>query len=357
MKTTSIQITIGIDLGDKKHAICVLDSRNEIIEERSITNDIESLRRLSKKHPGALIVFEVGTHSPWTDRAFRSWGHEVIIANPRKVRAIYQNDRKCDRRDAMMLAKLANFDRAMLYPVQHQSEQAQRDILRIKMRDSLVRRRVDLISTVRCTLKSMGVTTKCVNTNYFARHLRRDLAGKHDDLLELLKPILDSITELTHQIQTLDRDIQQLAAERYPETGRLSQITGVGVITSLTFLLVVGDPERFLTPRDIGAYLGLVPKRDQSGDLDKEMRISKAGHSYLRQLLVGSAQYILGPFGPDCDLRARGLELIARGGKRAKKKAVVATARKLSVVMLTLLREKTDYDACRNKRETKAAPA
>lgn len=357
MTTKSTTITIGIDLGDKKHAICALDARNEIIEERSITNDIESLRRLSKKHPGALIVFEVGTHSPWTSRAFRDWGHEVVIANPRKVRAIYQSDRKCDKRDAMMLAKLANFDRSMLYPIEHQSEQAQRDILQIKMRDSLVRRRVDLISTVRSTLKSLGVTSKCCNTNYFTRHLRRDLEGKHDELLQLLKPILDVISELTAQIKTLDKEIETMATERYPETERLSQITGVGVITSLTFVLVAGDPERFLKPRDIGAYLGMVPKRDQSGDLDKELRISKAGHSYMRQLLVGSAQYILGPFGPECDLRAQGLKLIARGGKRAKKKAVIATARKLSVVMLTLLREKSDYEACRKQRTQQATPA
>jgi transposase len=218
---------------------------------------------------------------------------------------------------------------------------------------------VDLISTVRCTLKSMGVTSKCVNTNYFTRHLRRDLAGTQDELLEMLKPILDVISELTAQIQTLDREIQQMANESYPETTRLSQITGVGALTALTFVLVVGDPQRFLKPRDVGAYLGMVPKRDQSGDLDKEMRISKAGNKYLRQLLVGSAQYILGSFGPDCDLRTQGLKLVARGGKRAKKKAVVATARKLSVVMLTLLRDNSNYDACRSQpdKETVRVPA
>ena len=111
----------------------------------------------------------------------------------------------------------------------------------------------------------------------------------------------------------------------------------------------MGDPERFEKARDIGAYLGLVPKRDQSGDLDRELRISKAGDKLLRRLLVGAAQYIIGPFGPECDLRSKGLRLIERGGQRAKKKAVVAVARTLAVVMLALWQKNENYERVRTK--------
>jgi transposase len=128
------------------------------------------------------------------------------------------------------------------------------------------------------------------------------------------------------------------AQQSYRMMHPLNQPQGeqVGPITSLCFVLSIGDPKRFAKRRDVGAYLGLVPKRDQSGGLDKQLRISKTGNAYLRRLLVGAAQYILGPFGPDSDLRRHGLELAKRGAQGAKKKAVVAVARKLSILMLAL---------------------
>lgn len=319
----------------------------ERVDERTITNHRESLRRLSQKYPGSLIALEVGCHSPWITRFLQDLGHEVLVANPRKLRAIFENDRKCDLYDARMLAKLARFDPSMLHPIEHQSEQAQRDLLQIKLRDSLVRRRVDLISSVRGVLKSLGLRLKLSNTNYFARHARKQMSGEHEESLALIEPMLSSIEAITDQIKLLDREIEALAESRYPETNRLREITGVGAITALTFVLVVGDVERFASPRDIGPYLGLVPRRDQSGDVDKEMSISRKGNTYLRCLLVGSAQYILGPFGPDCDLKQRGVRLAERGGRRAKKKAVVATARKLAVVMLSLLKNGGEYEISR----------
>lgn len=342
------EVIVGIDLGDLKHVISALDRvTSKIIEERTITNHLESLRRLSQKFSGALIALEVGAHSPWITRFFQGLGHEVLVANPRKLRAIYQNDRKCDLYDARMLAKLAAFDPAMLHPIKHQSEQAQRDLLQIKLRDSLVRRRVDLIASVRGVFKSLGLRLKLSNTNYFGPHTRKALAGVDDESLALIDPILSSIEMMTKQIKILDREIEELANDRYPETLRLREIVGVGPITALTFVLVMGDVERFGSARDVGPYLGLVPRRDQSGEVDKEMSISRKGNAYLRSLLVGSAQYILGPFGADCDLRERGLRLVARGGRRAKKKAVIATSRKLAVIMLTLLKTGGKYEAVR----------
>ena len=344
MKNTIPSTTIGLDLGDKKHSVCVLNADGEIIDERTITNHRESLRRLSLKYPGARIAHEVGSHSPWISRFLKELGHEVIVANPRKLRAIYASDRKSDRNDARMLARIARLDPQLLYPVQHGSEEAQRDLLQIKLRDNLVRQRVDIISSVRFTLKSMGRSLPSPNTQCFAKRCRTILNDSDAPLLTMIEPSLQVIDLLTKNIRELDRAIERLCDEKYPHTRRLRQVMGVGAITSLSFVLTIEDPERFRQPRDVAAYLGLVPKRDQSGGLDKQLRISKAGDAYLRRLLVGAAQYILGPFGPDTDLRRHGLALAERGGSRAKKKAVVAIARKLSVLLLALWKHERDYE-------------
>ena len=337
-------ITIGIDMGDTKHAICVLDAAGETIDERKIANSRDALVRLSKKYPNARMVIEVGSHSPWTSRLLRSLGHEVFVANPRKFRAIYANDRKCDELDAQMLAKIGRFDPSLLHPIEHQSEEAQRDLLSVKLRDSLVRQRVDAISAVRFTIKSLGHRLPSPNTNCFAKAARNTLeALAQPEILETVAPSLDVIDLLTVKIKEFNRKIEKLCTEKYPATEVLRQIPGVGPITALTFILVIGDPQRFAKSRSVGAYFGLVPKRDQSGDVDKKLRISKAGNAYMRKLLVGASQYILGPFGPGSDMRSHGLELAERGGGGAKKKAVVATARKLSVLMHLLWTSGADY--------------
>ena len=141
-----------------------------------------------------------------------------------------------------------------------------------------------------------------------------------------------TIDHLTQQIKELERQINRLC-KKYPETERLLQVPGVGLITALAFVLTVEDPHRFTKSRQVGAFLGLTPKRDQSGKCDKQLRISKAGNTYLRSLLVSCGHYIIGPFGPECDLRKYGLSIIVRGGKNAKKRAAVAIARKLGVLL------------------------
>ena len=348
MKPKFPTVTIGLDLGDKKHAICVLNSAGEIIDERTITNHRESLRRLSQKYPGSRIAMEVGSHSPWISRFFKALGHEVFVANPRKLRAIYANNRKSDQSDAYMIARLARVDPTLLSPIEHSTEEAQRDLLQVKLRDNLVRQRVDIISSIRFTLKSMGVMVASPNTTCFTKRCRKSLAGVDPKLLAMCEPSLRVVDELTQSIRELERRIEELCAEAYPETEFLQQIPGVGPITALSFVLTIGDPARFDSMRDVAPYLGLVPKRDQSGETDRRLGISKAGDAYLRRLLVSAAQYILGPFGPDCDPKRHGLHLVARGGRGAKKKAVVAVARKLSVLMLTLWYREEIYEPLHN---------
>ncbi len=172
MKTKIPLITIGLDLGDMKHAICVLNQDGEIIDERTITNHRESLRRLSPKHPGARIAFDVGSHSQWIKRFLATQGHEVFVANLRKMRAIYIRDHKNDKNDARMFAKIARMDPQLLYVIEHGTGRAQRDLLQVKLRDNFGRQRVDIISNARFTFKSLGVELPSPNSACFAKRCR-----------------------------------------------------------------------------------------------------------------------------------------------------------------------------------------
>ena len=345
--TKTLNTVIGIDLGDIQHAVCVTDKHGKILKEFDLPNRRDSLMELAAEYPSALIALEVGTHSPWISRLLDDCGSEVLVGNARKLRAIYTNDRKCDRFDAQMLAKLARLDPELMHPIRHNSEEAQRDQLAIKLRDTLVRQRVNIMASVRCTLKSLGIRFRSSSSPCFPQYAREALK-QQSELLVTIKPSLEVIDLLTKQIRHYDKAIARRAREHYPPTQILQQIGGVGPITSLSFVLHIEDPDRFPDPREVGAYLGMVPRRDQSGKSDKQLGISKTGNRYLRTLLVQSAQYILGHFGPDCDLRRHGLKLAARGGKAAKKRAVIAVARKLAVLMLTLWQRQSDYEPLHN---------
>jgi transposase len=327
------QITIRLDLGDHRHTYCVLDETGKIAREGSLSNTREQLAAMAGSYPGATVVMEAGTHSPWVSRFLQELGLRVIVANPRKTGAIYENERKSDRRDAMMLARLARMDPTLLHPIEHGSQEAQQDMLQLKLRDSLVRARVALINAVRFTLKSLGYPVSNPSSASFHKLVLKEVP---ESIGKMIVHNVAAIAELTERIKALDISISRLAAERYPETIYLQQVSGVGPITSLYFVLKVGNPGRFQRTRDIGAFLGLCPKRDQSGETDKELRISKCGDRYLRRLLVSAAQYILGPFGAHSALREHGLRLAQDGTAKAKKRAVVAVARKLAVLLLTL---------------------
>lgn len=346
MKTKQYRTIIGVDLGDKKHHVCVTDKDGSILSETTVSNRRGPLTQLAKEHQGSLFALEVGVHSPWVSRLIEENGCTCLVANARKLRAIYQNDRKCDQLDARMLAKLARADPDLLSPIHHGSEQEQLHRLAISFRDSLVRQRVNIISTIRFSLKSLGVRLPGCSTPSFAKKCRQQLEGS--PILSVVETPLKALNELNVQIKELDKQIIKTAAEHYPQTKLLEQVPGIGPVTSLSYVLAIGDPERFKNVRDVGAYLGLVPRRDQSGNSDKQLPISKAGNRDLRRLLVQSAQYILGHFGPDCDLRRHGLMLAAKGGKAAKRKAVIAIARKLAVLLLVLWKTGQPYEPLRN---------
>ncbi len=291
------------------------------------------------------IAIEAGTHSPWVSRLLEECGHEVLVANPRKLRLIYANKRKTDQIDAENLARLARLDPKLLYPLKHRGEGSQAHLAVIRSREALVSSRTQLVNHVRGAVKSFGHRLpKCP-----ARSFHKRAAEHVPEALRLaIGPILEQIGSLTERIREYDRKLEAICQEHYPETALLRQVEGIGVLTALTFVLTVEDPHRFEKSRTVGAYLGLVPATEKSGERDPQKRISKEGDEMLRRLLVGSAHYILGPFGSDSDLRRHGEKIASRGAKNSKKRAVVAVARKLSVLLHSLWITAEVYEPLRN---------
>jgi transposase len=322
--------TIGLDVSDEYIQICVLDEAGEIIEEGRLRTTQAAVRKRFSSLEGVRIALEVGTHSPWISRILQELGHEVFVANPRKLRAIYENERKSDRVDARWLARVARLDPHLLSPIEHRGPQAQADLAIVRARQALVAARTQLVNHVRGAVKAFGSRLPKTTTHGFPKKVVGSLP---DPLESSLVPILGVIDELTAKIHAYEKQIERLCQERYPQTGALRQVAGVGPVTSLTYVLTLEDPWRFKKSRAVGCYLGLTCQQNQSGDQDPELGITRAGDRDLRYLLVQAAHYILGPFGPDTDLRRWGMALAARGGKNAKKRAVVAVARKLAVLL------------------------
>ena len=349
------QMTAGLDLGDKYSYLCLIDQQSgEVIEEGRLRTTPEAFRRRFASEQPLRIAIEAGTHSPWVSRLLEGCAHEVLVANARKLRLIYANKRKTDEIDAENLARLARVDPKLLYPLRHRGEGSQAHLALIRSREALVSSRTQLVNHVRGTVKSFGARLpKCPARSFHKR------ASEHipETLRSALGPILEQIGSLTERIKDYDRKLEAISKEHYPETDLLRQVEGIGPLTALTFVLTVEDPYRFEKSRSVGAYLGLVPATDRSGERDPQKRISKEGDEMLRRLLVGSAHYVLGPFGSDSDLRRHGEKIASRGGKNAKKRAVVAVARKLSVLLHRLWVSGEVYDPLydAHRRQSKEA--
>jgi transposase len=326
--STTPGLTVGIDLSDRFTSFCTLDRDGQIIEEGKVRTTPEAFLRRFGSDERSRLILEVGTHSPWVSRLLGDLGHEVIVANPWKVKLIASSITKTDRSDAETLARLGRVDPSLLSPVTHRSSHAHADLEVIHARQALVASRSLLINHVRGAVKPFGYRLPACDAHLFHKKVQGLLPA---ELSPALEPLLIVIAKLSEEIASADKRIEQFLSS-YPETALLRQVQGVGPLISATFVLTVGDPYRFQESRQMGPYLGLVPKLRDSGERSSQMRISKAGNKYLRQLLVNGAHYILGFRGPDCDLRRWGLRH-AVGGKAAKKRAIIGVARRLAVLL------------------------
>ncbi len=326
-------ITVGLDLGDRYSRYCLLNEECEVVEEGRIQSTETAFRRHFEGEPRQRIALECGTHSPWVSRLLQALGHQVIVANARKIPAITASQSKNDRNDAELLARFAAHDPRLLSPVQHRSLERQQDLNLIQARATLVRARTMIVNALRGLVKSAGSRLPACSTESLPVRVRASIPPA---LKAATFPLLSQIALLNRQIASMDRQIEKLAA-KYPEIRVLRTTPGVGPVVAAAYVLTLDRPDAARN-RSAGAFLGLRPGQSQSGESDPQRRISKAGDSYLRSLLVQSAQYILGRFGPDSALRRWGLKLASTGGKRGKKRAIVAVARKLAVLLHSMWR-------------------
>jgi transposase len=343
---------VGLDLGNQYTHFCVLDYAGSVVEEGRLLTNRRAFERRFGRQERLRVVLEAGADSPWVSRQLSALGHETIVANPQRLRAIAESIQKSDRIDARMLADLGLRFGDRLQTVSHRPEELQRDLEVIRGRQVLVLARTQLVNHVRGALKSAGHRLPATDARFFHTKAARSIPP---DLLPLSTPLLTAIATLTQQIQVCDRAIEELIETKYPVARCLQQIPGVGPLISLTFVLTIADPTRFSRTRTVGAYLGLVPRLRQSGARNPQLHITHAGDSYLRQLLVQGAHYILGYRGPDSNLRRWGLAHAASGGPAAKKRAVTAVARKLAVLLLHLWLSGEVYEPLHGQKEVAAA--
>ncbi len=332
---------IGVDLGNRWSHVCMVDNGGDVIDRTRVRTTPGAMREFFGAYAGCAIAIEVSGQSPWVSRVLKECELEVTVANAREVRKIHQSDRKNDRSDAETLARLLRADRTLLAPIEHRDEAMQADISVLRARDTMVGARTKCINAIRGLVKTAGVQLPKCSAEVFARRVELLIPS---ELQSALSPMLETVVHLTVQIRSYEKLLETMAREKYPETAMLSQVTGVGPLTSLAFVLTLSDKNRFRCSRDVGPYLGLVPRQYDSGDQQSQLGITKRGNAFLRRLLVNSAQYILGPFGPDCRLRRHGERLMERGGKNAKKRAVVAVARKLAILLHYLWKTGVVYE-------------
>lgn len=332
--------TLGIDLGDKFSYVCVLSAGGKVSGRFKLRTTPQAFRTRFSSRPPSRAVIETGTHSPWASRVLEECGHETIVANARRVSLISKNTKKTDREDCELLARLGRADPVLLAPIRHRGKEAQCDLTVMRARSSAVRARTQLVNAARGLVKSIGMRLSGCSTATFAKQARKQLP---EELAPSVGPLLDLIETLTVTIKAFDKQVLQLC-EKHPATQHLQRVAGVGPIVSLAFVLTIEDPHRFKRSRQVGAYFGLVPRLDESGQSKPQLRITKAGDVDMRALLVTSAQYVLGPWGEDSDLRRWGLELAERGAKTGKKRAVVAVARRLAVLLHHLWKTGEVYD-------------
>lgn len=334
---------IGLDLGDRFTAICVLNHHGEVENRFRCHTTRDSFEKHFARRPRARLALEASGQSAWIAQQLRGYGHEVIVANPRQLHLITQNTGKSDPADAETLARLARADQHLLKPVHHRSPETQAHLAIVRARDTVVRARTQLANCARGLAKLAGHRLPATLSTTYSERASAQLPAELTDALE---PLLKQIDQLSETIKDYDARLERTARLHYDApVQRLRSTPGVGTLTALAFVLTLGgDPHRFAKSRDVGPFLGLNPKRRQSGDADPQLGITKAGNALLRRLLVQCAHHILGRFGDDSTLRQWGLKIAERGGARARKRAVVAVARKLAVLLHHLWISGEDFE-------------
>ena len=340
---TAYCTTIGADVSDRTTKICVMTKESgdpKIVCETTIPTSPDGFRTfLEGQDKSAPLVFETGTHCRWIDKVGTAMGFKTFVANPCRLRMITESKTKNDKNDARMLARLALADIELLHPVKLRDDEHQRMVNLHEIRDQLVKERTAEILQIRAIAKSIGFRIPDCSAECFHN---LDRKGWPKELNDVVWPLMKELKGKSVTIKTVEKQMKRLAnSGAFGESvARLMEIPNVGFFTATCFVAVTGgDMDRFDKPRDIGPWLGLAPRQDQSGDVDRQCHITKAGSSLLRWKLTQCAQKTMQKDSADTDLKVKGMRLCARGGKIAKRKAVTAVARGLAVLMVALLKK------------------
>ena len=335
-------ITIGMDLGNEKHAVCALDESGQILFRKDIDNKPEVLEQFFREHAGATVAMETGLCCRWISALAKACGCEAVVCNARKLTAIWQNQHKNDENDALLIAQLTRVDRRIVHPVALRDDEHHEIVQIIELRAVAVAQRTQAVNAVRGLCKACGVFIPGCDASCFhkvaAETIPREIAWK-------FRPMLRHLKETEALIRQYDKMLAKYAGAHFgEEVGLLQTAPGVGTVTACAFVAFVDDVRRFRKARDAGVYFGLTPAQDKSRTQDKPKRITKAGNGIMRCLLVNAANYILRKSSPDTALKRHGMAICARGGKVARRKAKVAVARKLATVLFAMLRSGRPYE-------------
>ena len=347
MNTTT---TIGMDLGNKNHKAVGLGPDGKQLFREEVANTPESVREFFVRHAGATVGMETGTHVRWIAALAKECKCNPVVGNARKLRLVFESSRKNDWRDAEMIAELCRTNKTLFHPVELRPEERHKLLQLLKMRDVLVASRTRLVNSVRGLCEANGVLLPKCSADSFPNHSDALPAGDQ----EMFAPLLEEIESLTGRIRQLDGMIRRYAEEHFKEDVELLQtIPGVGPVTSACFVAAIPSADFFENPRDAGAYFGLVPRQDQSGEMDRPRHITKEGNEMARRNLVTAANHILRDSSKETALKSFGLRVRGPGnGQVAKRRAKTAVARKLSVVMAAMLKSRTPYNGLAGKEKS-----
>ncbi|MBD9529947.1 IS110 family transposase [Paracoccus sp. PAR01] len=331
---------VGLDVSQKETAVCVVDEYGRVIFEGRARSDPGALAAiLAKKAPLAERVgFETGAMSSWLWHELKRIGLPVVCIGARHAHAVLSGRmNKSDENDARGLAELVRIGWYREVAVKSEASQLVRALLVARSRLVAIRR--DLENQVRSMLKEYGLIIPRAIAGQFRRRVI-ELTGDEHILWAVLLPLLLVHDHVCSELEGLDRQIREMA--RTDETTRrLMTIPCIGVVTALTFRHTIDDPSRFRSAASVGAYLGLTPRRRQSGEMDTTGHVSRWGDRLLRAYLFEAASVLLHRTKRWCALKAWGLRLDKRNGM---KKAQVAVARKLTVILHCIWVDGTSFE-------------
>lgn len=331
---------VGLDVSQATTSICVVDAIGTTVWRGKTSSEPDAIARALRVHaPDVVrIGLETGSLSNWLTRSLRQRGLPVVCVDARHAKAALNLQiNKTDGNDAFGLAQVVRTGWFREVAVKGMDAQTLRMLL--VARAQLVSQRQALANTIRGLLKTFGYVVARGSYGPFAVRVRELIDG-NAALGAIVEPLLTAWQALREQIALLDRQVL-LRAKTDRVARRLMSIPTVGVIVALSYVAVIDTPHRFKRSTSVGAYLGLTPRRYQSGEIDKAGRISKCGDGLLRSYLFQAANAMLTRKVRDCRLRSWGLALAVRiGARRAK----VAVARKLAVIMHRVWRDDRDFD-------------